>query len=349
MSSRLHHFWIPVLLLIVMVSCNGKEVVWRGRPEIDKRSQLGLKGPIRQCHESYWSAADSTVTPESLLESTPEREMLWQFSPSGQLTHYKEWKLGTLVHEIELELDTHMQLQASHDFGLGHRPTAHTMRVYAPDGLLREEQAFNGDKRLLRRTTYAYDAAGRLLSRTTTRFGNSTSGERTQNVSASQYAYDSITGLRIGQQEFLDAKLVQTQILEQGRLMQTLNLENGTRSWYEYDAQGRLVRRRDVDASRKDIGAEEWTYDAAGNCIRMVALDAEGNLAHWETSSYDSLGNLVTQCIALPEGGLETASADTTHCKCVEYRHAFDQDDNWIRREYWEDGQFVSMMVRALK
>lgn len=149
-----------------------------------------------------------------------------------------------------------------------------TQFEYAPDGKLVSMKNFLFGRATPDETNYFYDGQGRL--------------ERVETSTRGHLSCISCDGPAL--------KFTQTvEYNATGQVGQTLHRqENGTITarWnYEYDGNGRLVRRTSTTSSGSKGNSVVYTYDARSNITQVETSDADGRLTNRERYEYDDRPN----------------------------------------------------------
>ena len=248
-------------------------------------------------------------------------------------------------------------------------------QAFTPAEYLTEENTYRNNSGYSSRTVYTYNEEGRMLSQVTENGQNSWSytysydelGRMTEQTYRSSYVneeetsvYGSTTvyaydrwGLPASETETATGDSVNTvayEYDEQGRLIRRTDTSNaGTdETLYEYDGQGNLVK--ETYASEDGYGyTTETVYDQEGNCIQERGLLADGTVSYENVYTYQNgllLKNVyigsgdyisVTSCEYDGEGRVVHQRINSPYGQTDTYSE-YDEAGNVIRSEYTDGG-----------
>ncbi|MFN8394255.1 MAG: hypothetical protein U0176_06210 [Bacteroidia bacterium] len=325
-------------LLLLFQSC-GSDVAFLGKSELDFRSTMDLRGPVIEVTELTFDL-ERPVFPTGRDTATRE---LWRFDTLGHLIEKVEWRSGLLYYRAVSELNAHFQ-DVSYTTYMGPEQSlqGQTTTDYLPNGQIREQQYFNKDRLLQRRTIYEYDDRNRLVLEKTTHYESESEDEMrytyidtTREIATRTLIMDGYTYL----EHYKDGKAYMT-TNEYGEIIQ--------QSKYNA-ASGDLTSTVSLGGDTVEYMAL-FTRDAAGRIIRQATYNGQAILTRWEVTSYDSLGNVLTECLANTQFDVKPlVPADTTHCLLSTYTYTYDALGNWTSCTKTENGKPISERKRILR
>lgn len=325
-------------LLLLGQSCRS-DSPFLGKPEPDFRFFMELRGPVIEVTELTFEL-DRPIFPTG--RDTVSREV-WRFDTLGHLIEKVEWRSGNLYFRAVSELNAHFQdVSYTTYFGPEQSLQGQTSVDYLPNGLIREQQFFNKDKQLQRKSLYEYDDLNRLVLEKTEHYESESEDE-------TRYTYVDTTKEIATRTLFLDG-YTYVEHYKEGKAYMTTN-ENGEiiqQSKYN-PASGDLTSSVSLGGDTVEYMAL-FTRDAAGRIIREASYNGQAILTRWEVTTYDSLGNVLTECLANTQFDVKPlVPADTTQCILSTYTYTYDALGNWTSCIKTENGKPILERKRIFR
>lgn len=338
MSNRHLLPFCCLALALLCTSCGG-DTPFLGRSEPDFRATMGLRGPVSEVTE----LAFELDRPDFPAARDTARKEVWRFDTLGHLIEKEEWRGGNLYYRAVSELNSHFQdLSYTTYMGPEQALQGQTATAYLPNGLMQEQQFFNKDRLLQRKTRYEYDDLNRLVLERTDHYESETADE-------TRYTYiDSTT--EVATRTLIMDGYTYVEHYKDGKNYMTTNEFGAIIQQSKYNpASGDLSSTSSLSGDTVEYMAF-FTRDTAGRIIRQASYNGQAILTRWEVTTYDSLGNVLSECSASSRFDVTPLMpADTTQCILSTYTYTYDALGNWTTCLKTENGKAVLERRRIIR
>ena len=329
-----------LLILSLLLACQGKQGPFDIPPPEDVRPAHGFKGAVKSANSATTNFEDTTVGPQ-VSKTT------WTFTREGQLLHLK-----TVANDIESERSNVFdslgrKVEVVRTSPLGQEKE---LSRYADHGLLSESQTFNEAGELLSKETFKYRDDGKLAFRMQVLYNREEEGGSPTTVIKVSHSYDP-AGNKTLIETRKGGKLMGSESFAGGRWVERIQYAMGS------EAVSSLTRRHYADTSVTDssflpdgklIFVFHQAKDSAGNAVRVLREYAEPGSLSESRYTYNEQGDLATHREFYRKGrvGSENGSLEF---EMKTHAYTYDEKGNWTSQRVFRGGVLVEEIERKIE